>query len=318
MPLCAALPLLFPGLVPIGHKKASHAAAHMSIAGGYYKAVEAAAELGMDCVQIFTKNNNQWRAKPLTDDDVSRFRNALDQTGVQKPCAHDSYLINLASPRHDLWKKSLDALVIELERAEALGLEGLVIHPGSCVGSSEEEGLQRIVKALDLALERTQGFSTEIWLETTAGQGTNLGYRFEHLQYILDESAENSRLGVCIDSCHIFAAGYPIGKPEDYRDTMDEFDRLVGIDRIRAFHLNDSKRELGSRVDRHEHIAEGHLGREPFRQILNDPRFAKIPMYLETAKGEKNGKPWDTINLGKLRRLMKSRPRRSTRKSGRG
>lgn len=277
--------------------------AHMSIAGGYYKAVEAAAALNMDCVQIFTKNNNQWRAKPLTDEDVKRFRNALEKTGIQKPCAHDSYLINLASPKDELWKKSLDAFVIELERAEALGLAGVVMHPGSYVTSSEEEGLRKIVQAIDQALEQTDGFQTEIWLETTAGQGTNLGWKFEHLDYIISEAADSSRLGVCVDTCHIFAAGYPIQKPADYEETMREFDRIIGIDRIRAFHLNDSKKEFGSRVDRHDNIGEGCLGREPFRHILTDSRFKDIPMYMETPKGERDGEELDAVNLGVLRCL---------------
>jgi len=168
---------------------------HLSIAGGYYKAVDAAAELGMDCVQIFTKNNNQWRAKPLADEDVARFREAIDRTGIKMPCAHDSYLINLASPKPELWQKSLDAFVIELERAEALGLAGVVMHPGSFVESSEEEGLAKIVEGIDITLEKTAGFATEIWLETTAGQGTNLGHRFEHLQYIIAEVVPAARQG---------------------------------------------------------------------------------------------------------------------------
>jgi len=280
--------------------------AHMSIAGGYYKAVNAAAEFGMETVQLFTKNNNQWRAKPITDDDVRRFQEAVEETGIQKPCAHTSYLINLASPKPELWRKSLDAFVIELQRAEALGLTGLVIHPGSYVDSTEEDGLRRIVKALDKALKQTQGFGVEIWLETTAGQGTNLGWRFEHLRAILDRVATADRIGVCVDTCHIFAAGYPLKKPEDYAATMSELDAVIGLDRVRAFHLNDSKRERGSRVDRHEHIGEGKLGREPFRHLLNDPRFAALPMYLETPKGERerDGKPWDAVNLAKLRRLI--------------
>lgn len=290
--------------------------AHMSIAGGYYKAVLAAAELGMDCVQIFTKNNNQWRAKPLTDDDINRFREALEETGIQQPVAHDSYLINLASPDDALWQKSQDAFVVELERAEALGLIGVVMHPGSFVKSSEEEGLARIVQAIDTVHQKTEGFQTQILLETTAGQGTNLGHRFEQLAYIIDETAESDRLGVCVDTCHIFAAGYAIGTPQEYRRTMKEFDDLIGIDRIRAFHLNDSKKEFGSRVDRHDHIGEGHLGLEPFRNLLNDRRFAKTPMYLETAKVERDGVPMDAINLETLRRLIKrpKRKKRSTKK----
>jgi deoxyribonuclease IV len=279
---------------------------HLSIAGGYYKAVEAAAELRMDCVQIFTKNNNQWKGKPLTDDDISRFREAIVRTGIRMPCAHDSYLINLASPDEALWSKSLEAFIIELERAEALGLVGVVMHPGASVGASEEESLTRIVTALERALEKTKGFTVEIWLETTAGQGSTLGHRFEHLRAILDGLAMHPRVGVCVDSCHLLAAGYPLAEPAHYAATMKQLDEIVGIDRIRAFHLNDSKRELGSRVDRHEHIGKGHLGREAFRNILTDKRFAGIPMYLETPKGVVNGRNLDAQNLATLRRLAGS------------
>ncbi len=279
----------------------------MSIAGGYYKAVEAAARLGMETVQIFTKNNNQWNAKPLTEDEIERFRDTLTEAGLQSPCSHDSYLINLASPDDALWKKSLDAFVIELERAEALGLKGVVMHPGSFVTSSEQEGLDRIVQALGRSIERTKGAEVEIWLETTAGQGSNLGHRFEHLQYLIENVGANDRIGVCVDSCHIFAAGYAIQSPEEYQATFDEFDRTIGIGRIRAFHLNDSKKELGSRVDRHEHIGRGCLGVEPFRHILNDARFAQLPMYMETPKGEEDGRELDSINLEQLRSLISNK-----------
>ena len=285
--------------------------AHMSVAGGCHKAVEAAARYGMDCVQIFTKNNNQWACRPLTGDDAARFRDALDEHAIRRPCGHASYLINLASPEPGLWQKSLDAFVVELQRAEALGLLGLVIHPGSYVDSSEEQGLRQIVRALDRALARTDGMQVEVWLETTAGQGSSLGHRFEHLQYLLDEVASNERLGVCMDSCHLFAAGYPLGSAAEYEQTMEQFDRIVGLDRVRAFHLNDSKRPLGSRVDRHEHIGEGELGLKPFRRILNDPRFADLPMYLETPKGERDGRDLDAMNLATLRSLLK--PARTTR-----
>jgi deoxyribonuclease-4 len=290
---------------------------HLSIAGGYYKAVEAAAELRMDCVQIFTKNNNQWKGKPLSDEDVRRFRDAVARTGIRMPCAHDSYLINLASPLESLWTKSLDAFVIELERAEALGLAGVVMHPGCCVGACEEEGIARVVTALDQALEKTKGFSVEIWLETTAGQGSSLGHRFEHLRAILDGLGSSRRVGVCVDSCHLFAAGYPLSVPDDYAATMRQFDQIVGLDRIRAFHLNDSKREFGSRVDRHEHIGKGHLGRGAFRNILNDPRFAGIPMYLETPKGVVNGRSLDARNLAILRRLAGPAAKPSHNRKGR-
>jgi deoxyribonuclease-4 len=283
--------------------------AHQSIAGGYYKAVEAAAGLNMDCVQIFTKNNNQWRAKPLTDDDVRLFREAQESTGIRHACAHVSYLINLASSNEQLWKKSLDSFVVELERAEALGLLGLVMHPGSYVDGSEKRGLARVAKALNIATKRTKGFSVEIWVETTAGQGTSLGWRFEHLREILARVSAGERMGVCVDSCHIFVAGYELRTKSEYNATIEQLDETVGIPRVRAFHLNDSKRELGSRVDRHDHIGEGCLGRQAFRHILTDPRFSRLPMYLETPKGIRDGKNLDAINMKTLRQLAK-KPRR--------
>ncbi len=279
--------------------------AHMSIAGGYYKAVDAAARFGMDCVQIFTKNNNQWRAKPLTKEDIKLFRDALERTGVGYPVAHSSYLINLASPKEELWQKSLDAFVIELQRAEALGLIGVVVHPGSYTDSSEEKGLARIAKAINQIHRKTARFKTQILLETTAGQGTNLGHRFEQLGAIFDAVKKSERMGVCVDTCHIFAAGYPLTTKKEYTATMAEFDALVGLERICAFHLNDSKRPLGSRVDRHEKIGDGHLGLKPFRHLLNDPRFAETPMYLETPKGTDKEKPLDKINMRTLRRLVR-------------
>ena len=278
--------------------------AHMSIAGGYYKAVEAAAEYGMNVVQLFTKNNNQWKARPLSQADIDEFRAALKSTGVQCPVAHDSYLINLASPDDVLWQKSLEAFTIELERAEALGLIGVVMHPGSFVHSTEEAGLTRIIEALDESHRQTAGFKTLTLLETTAGQGSNLGHRFEHLGRIIENVAEPERVAVCVDTCHIFAAGYPITSAKEYQATMAEFDSVVGLDRIKAFHLNDSVRELGSRVDRHAKIGAGKLGLEPFRHLLNDKRFKSVPMYLETPKGEEEGEQLDTINLRTLHSLI--------------
>ncbi|MBC8115510.1 MAG: deoxyribonuclease IV [Candidatus Saccharimonas sp.] len=277
---------------------------HLSIAGGYYKAVESAASLDMQTVQLFTKNNNQWKGKPLTDDDARLFREAIERTGIRRPCAHNSYLINIASPDDVLWQKSIDALVDELQRAEALGLDGVVMHPGAFVGSSEEAGQRRIVLALDEVHSRTVGTRCQLWLETTAGQGTCLGHRFEQIGFVLKEVRESERLGVCVDSCHIVAAGYPLQTDDEYAATMAEFDKAIGVQRVRAWHLNDSKKPLGSRVDRHEHIGEGFLGLEPFRHIVNDPRFADTPMYLETEKGERDGEELDAINLRTLRGLM--------------
>jgi deoxyribonuclease IV len=278
--------------------------AHMSIAGGYFKAVDAAADLGMTTCQIFTKNNNQWAGKPITADDIQRFRESLARSGIARPCAHNSYLINLASPKSDLWQRSVDAMIEEVNRAEALGLVGIVMHPGSFVDSTETEGLQRIIAGLDRILAVTEGVQTELWLECTAGQGNSLGHRFEHIAAILRGVKQAHRCGVCVDTCHIFAAGYPLGTLEEYTATMSEFDRVIGLDRIRAFHLNDSKKPFGSRVDRHEHIGEGCLGLEPFRHLLNDPRFETVPMYLETEKGERDGENLDAINMRTLRMLI--------------
>ena len=277
---------------------------HLSIAGGYYKAVEAAAALGMDCVQLFTKNNNQWKAKPLSSQDLEDFKTCLKQTGVKHPVAHDSYLINLASPNDELWTKSTEAFKHELERAEALGLIGVVMHPGAFVTSTPEAGLQRIVEALDDIHAATAGYATLTLLETTAGQGSTLGARFDELAWIIDHAAAPERLGVCVDTCHIFSAGYPLIEATDYKATFAEFDRLIGVKKIKAFHLNDSLKPFASRVDRHAHIGRGSLGLEPFRHLLNDKRFAKVPMYLETAKGEEDGEQLDAINLRTLKSLI--------------
>lgn len=278
---------------------------HLSIAGGYYKAARAAAALGMDTVQIFTKNNNQWRGKPLTDGEISAFREAIREGNLHLPFAHNSYLINLASPDDDLWSKSVDAMTIEVERAEALGLAGLVMHPGSHTGSGEEVGLARVIEGLDEVNRRTPGHSVLICVEATAGQGSNLGHRFEHLATILKGVAAPERLAVCLDTCHIFAAGYPLKTRADYDATFQEFDDLVGIEQVRAFHLNDSKKPQGSRVDRHEHLGEGEIGLEPFGWLMNDPRFAELPMFLETAKEDRDGEPMDAVNLRRLRELIR-------------
>ncbi|MDH3718879.1 MAG: deoxyribonuclease IV [Planctomycetota bacterium] len=281
--------------------------AHMSIAGGYYRAVETAERCRCDCVQLFTKNNNQWRAKPITDDDVDKFQTALGELGITHPIAHDSYLINLASPDRALWKKSLDAFVVELQRAQRLGIPVVVAHPGAYTTSSEQAGLKKIIQALDEVHRQTKGIATCCLLETTAGQGSNLGWRFEHLATILDGVKDPDRLGVCFDTCHVFAAGYPLETEKEYKATMRALNKTVGVKKIKAFHFNDSKKPLGSRVDRHEHIGKGHLGIEPFRHLINDRRFRKVPMYLETPKGDRGKTPWDVVNLRTLRRLIEDR-----------
>jgi deoxyribonuclease-4 len=287
--------------------------AHQSIAGGYYKSVETAHRLKCDCVQLFTKNNNQWRAKELTDEDVALFQGILKGLGVSHPLAHDSYLINLASPDPALWKKSVDAFVVEMLRAERLGIPYVVTHPGAHTTSSEEAGIAAVVRALDEVHRQTRGIKAKCLLETTAGQGSCLGCKFEHLAAMLGGVKDPERLGVCVDTCHIFAAGYPLGTEKEYRATMRSLDKTVGLKLVKAFHLNDSVKGLGSRVDRHAHIGKGMIGKEAFRLLLNDRRFAKVPMYLETPKGnaqeQAEGK-FDKMNLKTLRRLV-NLPQRS-------
>ena len=282
--------------------------AHQSIAGGYFRSAEIAAECGCDCVQLFTKNNNQWKAKSLTDDDAAKFQAALKRLKITHPLSHDSYLINLAAPDEELWRKSIEAYSIELLRAEELGIPNVVMHPGAFTTSSEEAGLKRIVQAIDEIHEKVGDLKVRTLLENTAGQGSTLGWRFEQLEAILEGVKQPKQLGVCIDTCHLLAAGYPISTPKDYDATMKELDKTVGLKLVKAIHLNDSKKELGSRVDRHEHIGQGKIGLAGFRLLLNDPRFAKVPMYLETPKEDESGEPdgvrLDRMNLATLRSLI--------------
>lgn len=283
--------------------------AHQSIAGGYYKAVEIARNTSCNVVQLFTKNNNQWRAKELTDDDVARFQAALVELGVTHPLAHNSYLINLGSPDKELWIKSIDAMVVEVQRASRLGIPYVVAHPGAFTTSSEEVGLKRIATGLDEVHRQTPEATAQMLLETTAGQGSCLGCDFRHLAEILDKVEAPDRLGICFDTCHVFAAGYPLGTEKQYRATMRQFDQLIGYKRIKAFHLNDSLKPLGSRVDRHAAIGQGAMGLEPFRLLLADRRFRKVPKYLETPKGKNDeGEDLDMMNLRTLRGLMEAKP----------
>jgi deoxyribonuclease-4 len=275
--------------------------AHLSIAGGLHLAAEAAAALGMDTVQIFTKNASQWAAKPLAPDAVAAFRAAVARTGLRFPTAHDSYLINLGTADDALWEKSVAALADELRRADALGLSYLVSHHGAHLGTGEDAGLARVVAGLDEVHARVPTAGTRILVETTAGQGTTLGWRFEHLAAILAGVRHPDRLGVCFDTCHVFAAGYALGTDADYDATMHELDRVVGLDRVLAFHVNDSAKPLGSRVDRHAGIGLGHIGETAFRRLVTDPRFADRPMFLETPKEADDGTAMDPVNLAKLR-----------------
>ena len=277
--------------------------AHKSITGGFDKAVRRAHQSGCDCVQVFTLNTVQWRAKPIAPEEVVRFRRALEECRIVCPIGHGSYLVNLASPERGLWTRSVKAFAVELRRAETLGLGYLVTHPGCYIDGHQEDGLRRIVRALDAIQEDTAGIRAQCLLETTAGQGTSLGWRFEQLAAILDGVKHPERLGICFDTCHVFAAGYPLGTAGEYDSTMEALDRAVGLGRVRAFHLNDSARDFGSRVDRHAHIGRGKMGLEPFRRLLADPRFQQTPMYLETPKGEEGGEDLDAVNLRVLRSL---------------
>jgi deoxyribonuclease IV len=278
--------------------------AHMSISGGLHKAFGHGERAGCDTVQIFSKNQQQWRGKPLTAEDVALFQAEQLRTGFEPLIVHDSYLINLASPKDDLWEKSIAAFADELERCAALGIPYLVTHPGAHVGSGEEVGLRREADALNRLFDADTGAPTMVLLETTAGQGTCLGYRFEHLAMLIELVEHDQRIGICVDTCHLLAAGYDIRTPEACAATFDELDRVIGLERIKAFHLNDSQKDLGSRVDRHTHIGEGCVGLDGFRAILNDPRFAQLPMILETPKGDDLAE--DIENLAKLRGLLNS------------
>jgi len=276
----------------------------MSIAGGLHRAFDEAVRVGCDCMQVFVKNQRQWRSTPLTDEAVRLWREAAQRSGINPVVAHDTYLINLASPDDALWHRSIDAFVEELTRCEQLGIRCLVTHPGSHVGAGESHGLRRVARAFDVIHRRTRGIHVRTLLETTAGQGTSLGHRFEHLAEILGSVREPERLGVCVDTCHVFAAGYELRSPDGYEATMRELDRLIGLDRVGCLHVNDSQRERGSRVDRHAHIGRGKLGRAAFRNVVTDPRFLGLPMILETPKGmDARGRNLDRVNLATLRRL---------------
>jgi deoxyribonuclease-4 len=285
----------------------------MSVAGGVSKAVDRAVVHGCEALQIFAKNANQWRARPLDPGEIRRFRRRLDETAIAPVVSHASYLINLATTDPALRAQSIDAFVDELDRAHALGLLGVVIHPGTCTAGTEEAALRLIADAVRAAFKARPRRKTMVLLEHTAGQGRTLGHRFEHLAAILGHLDGSSRVGVCLDTCHLVASGYDIASERGYEDTFAAFARLVGIDRLRAFHANDSKRPCGSRVDRHEHIGEGCLGLEPFRRILHDCRFAGLPMLIETEKSPDCSKPnlviadpLDMKNLETLRRLRGS------------
>jgi deoxyribonuclease IV len=284
--------------------------AHMSVAGGLPLAVDRAVVHGCDALQIFAKNASQWRGRIVPPEEVRAFRAKVKASGIRPVVSHASYLINLATTNAALRKQSLDAMGDELDRAEALGLLGVVLHPGCYTAGSEAEGLELIADSLLALLRERRRDKTMVLLEQTAGQGTALGATFEQLASIIAKMNDHARVGVCLDTCHLLAAGYDICSPEGYATTFKQFSRLIGFERLKLFHMNDSKKPLGSRVDRHEHIGRGCLGLEPFRRIINDRRFRGLPMLLETPKTEGRSPtqiqvdPLDQRNLSILRKLI--------------
>lgn len=255
--------------------------AHVSVSGGLDKSPARGEEIGCTAIQIFTKNQMQWKAKSLSSFEIEHYKRAVENSSIQSVVAHDSYLINLASPEEHLLKKSRQAFLDEMDRAEQLGIPCLIFHPGSHKGAGEPFGINRIADSINYVQNQRQNYKLKLLLETTAGQGTNLGYSFEQLKQIIDRVEPKDRVGICLDTCHIFGAGYDIRTKSAYEKTFEKFDQTIGLEKLLAMHLNDSKRELGSRVDRHEHIGKGHIGLNGFQLIMNDSRFVQIPKVLE-------------------------------------
>lgn len=285
--------------------------AHMSIAGGFEKALERGKKINCQAIQIFTKNSNQWKAKEISESDLKKYQNSCNKFQINPVIAHDSYLINLASPDPGLHKKSVDAFFHEMERCDKLNIPYLVFHPGAHKGSGEKAGLKKVAQSINMLLKKGKDLQVSLLIETTAGQGTYLGYKFEHLAEIIKMTERKDSVGVCLDTCHIFASGYDISNVKGYKSTFDRFDKLIGIEKLKVIHLNDSKKGMGSRVDRHEHIGKGYLGLEPFRLLVNDKRFSCIPKILETPKGPDLKE--DIENLRVLKRLIKRQTNSSTR-----
>ena len=279
--------------------------AHMSIAGGVDKALLEGKKVDCDVIQIFTKSSRQWAAQPYTKEEIGNFHANQKESGIAMVIAHDSYLLNLGSPDQGLRKRSVGGFIDEMARCESLSIPYLVAHPGAHVGAGEEEGIKTIARSLDEIHKGCPKYNVSVALEITAGQGSNLGYRFEQIRAMIDATRESDRLRVCFDTEHAFAAGYDIRTREGYERTFSEFDELIGLKLLAAFHLNDSKKEFHSRVDRHEHIGKGHIGVEAFRRLMNDQRFWALPMCLETPKGPDLKE--DVENLGLLRSLVGKR-----------
>ena len=275
---------------------------HISIAGGLDKAVERGTSIGCQTIQIFTKPSNRWDAPPLKEELIESFKSKLGESSINPVVAHDSYLINLASPDSKALTRSREAFLVEMNRCEQLGIPYLVMHPGSHLGEGVDKGLQTIVESFDWLHQQAEDLQMKVLLECTAGQGTNLGFKFEHLARIIDGVKDDHRLGVCLDTCHIFSAGYDISNEEAYNETWKQFDQIIGYDRLKVIHMNDSKKDFGSRVDRHEEIGKGTLGLESFRLLMNDDNIKHVPMILETPKGKDYAE--DVENMALLRGLV--------------
>jgi deoxyribonuclease-4 len=290
--------------------------AHMSIAGGLHRALGRGREIACSVVQIFLKNQLQWEAKPYAQTEISEFKAAWRSAGMRAVFAHASYLINLAAAPPLEWRRAVNAFHDELERAEALGLPFVIIHPGSHKGLGLEDGVRRIANALDELTARTRGYRVMVLLENTAGAGATIGRTFEELAAILDRVRNAERIGVCLDTCHLFAAGYDIRSRDGYAAAMARCQRLIGLDRVRAFHLNDAKQSLGSGLDRHEKIGRGHLGRDAFRWLLNDRRWREVPMVIETPKEPEPRADRQALKLLRSLRLANQRPAGTNPSSG--
>jgi deoxyribonuclease-4 len=271
--------------------------AHTSIEGGVFNALVRAKKLGFTAIQIFTKNNNRWHGKELTDDDVVKFKDELKNSNIKFIVAHDSYLINLCAEDKEILSKSRESFLDELIRCERLGISQLNFHPGTYRDNNEDDAIKIIAESINIVHQQTKGFKTQSMLETTAGQGKSIGYKFEQLKKLIDLIEEPERMSVCIDTAHIFAAGYNIAEEESFNRVFKEFDEIIGLERLKCFHINDSKKPLGSRVDRHEHIGKGFIGLNGFKLLMNDTRFIDIPKVLETPKGKEQLEDLENINV---------------------
>ncbi len=285
------------------NKKHTLLGAHFSIAKGIHHSIEEAVAYGCNTLQMFTKNANTWKERDVSDAEVERFKRSIKASGITKTASHTSYLINLASPDRNKHAMSCEALKRELLRSASLSIPFVVLHPGAHMGMGEEKGTAKIAVSINCIFKQTPGLDVRLLLETTAGQGSSIGHTFEQLAAILQRVEQRNRVGVCLDTCHIFAGGYDIRSKTSYRKTIKRFDEVIGLDRLYVIHLNDSKKGLGSRVDRHEHIGEGEIGVDGFRALMNDPRFFNVPKIIETQK-DKNGIDWDRVNLDRLRGLL--------------